>query len=238
MSLPVHVREAAADADPKGDLLFALGWGNRPAHDPVDWLLSGLAADGWTVHAAELPENGTDFQAEYVRPLARVRDDVEPAVCAGHSLGGLTLAHLPGDDPRVYSAPFWGFETSGVADLVLPAVSALPVSSRVVPLGYDPRAIGELKPADEPSAAERGTSPAWLGAVRTAQRRLPAFREGSVVYCSLADRVVSPQSIGRHAPAAQLRLYDGGHEFFASSGRAETLARFCSDLDTTAELVG
>lgn len=235
MTVAVHrrARDPDADAD-RGDLLLALGWGNHPDHAPVDWLLDGLAADGWTVHAVALPENGTDFDRDYVRPLSRVRADVDPAVAAGHSLGGLTLAHLPGDDPRVYSAPFWGFGVSGLAEAVLPALTRVPISRRVVPVESDSAAIGDLKPADERSPAEDGVSPAWLDAIRRGQRSLPPLRSGSVVYCSLADRVVSTEAIGRRAPADRVRLYDGGHEFFASTGRAKTLERFCTDLAAAA----
>lgn len=235
MSAHVHRRDADAEAGAeKGDLLFALGWGNSPDHDPVDWLLDGLAAEGWTVHAVTLPENGTDFARDYVRPLETARAEIEPKVTAGHSLGGLTLAHLPGDDARVYSAPFWGFG-DGVAGRVLTSLARIPVSRRLIPLPNDPSALGDLKPGDERGPADDGISPAWVGAVRSAQRRLPAFRPGSVVYCSLSDRVVSTRAIGRRSPAERVRLYDGGHEFFASTGRESTLERFCADLAAVAE---
>lgn len=230
MTLDVHRREPTGAAD-RGDLLFALGWGNRPEHEPVEWLLDRLADAGWTVHAVQFPENGTDFERDYSNPLARVRDEVEPAVCAGHSLGGLALAHLSGDDARVYSAPFWGFGASGVAGSLLPVVARVPSERRLLPVRHDPTAIGDLKPSDERSAAQDGVSPAWLGAIRRGQRSLPPFRQGSVVFCSLTDRVVSTAAIGLRAPADRVRLYDGGHEFFASTGREATLSRFCDALD-------
>lgn len=233
MTTEIYRREATG-GDERGDLLFALGWGNRPNHDPVDWLLDGLADAGWTVHAVAFPENGTDFRADYRRPLQRAREEVDPVVCAGHSLGGLTLAHLPGDDARVYSAPFWGFGVTGVAARLLPLLSRIPSDRRVLPLHEDPTAIGDLKPTRERSAAEDGVSPAWLGAMRRAQRSLPSFRPGSTVFCSLTDRVVSTSAIGRRTPADRIRLYDGGHEFFASTGRGGTLERFCAALDEAA----
>jgi hypothetical protein len=229
----VHRREAAGPTD-RGDLLFALGWGNRPGHDPVDWLLDGLTDAGWTVHAVEFPENGTDFERDYLAPLSQAREEVDPTVCAGHSLGGLTLSHLPGDDARVYSAPFWGFGVSGVTGRLLPLVARIPSDRRSIPVQSDPTAIGDLKPTNERAASEDGVSPDWLSAMRRAQRSLPAFRPGSVVFCSLTDRVVSTSAIGRRAPADQVRLYDGGHEFFASTGRESTLERFCDALDAVA----
>lgn len=234
MTVDVHRREATGDAD-RGDLLLALGWGNRPEHDPVDWLLAGLAAAGWTVHTVGFPENGTDFDRDYLRPLTRAREEIEPVVCAGHSLGGLALAHLSGDDPRVYSAPFWEFGATGVTSRLLPLVARLPSERRAIPIQHDPTAIGDLKPSDERSPAEDGVSPAWLGTIRRAQQSLPSFRRGSVVFCSLTDRVVSTAAIGRRAPAARVRLFEGGHEFFASTGRESTLERFCEALDAVAD---
>ena len=219
--------------DGSDDLLFLFGWGNRPAHAPETWLLDGLTERGWTVHAVTLPENGTAFGRDYVDPVAAIRARVDPDVTAGHSLGGLTLAHLPGDGPRLCAAPFWGL-TEPIATLA-PVLTRLPTDARLLPAGTDPAALGEHKPTDEPTAGDRGASPAWLAAVCGAQRRLPRFREGSVVYCSLADEVVSPSAIGERVPADRVRLYDGGHEFFASRGREKTLDRVANDLRTIAD---
>ncbi len=226
----VRVRRRG-DAD--RDLLLVLGWGNRPGHPAVDWLVDRLATD-WTVHAVALPENGTDFEHDYRDPVAGVADRVDPDARAGHSLGGLVLAHLPGDGPRVYMSPFWGLATSGLADALLPVLARLPVARRVIPVDSDPAALGALADPDRDRAADRGVSPAWLGAVTRAQRTLPPFRLGSVVHCSLSDRVVSVRAIGDHAPSDRVRLYDGGHEWFASEGRTATLAHVRSDLDRVA----
>lgn len=233
MSAQVHRREADGATD-RGDLLFALGWGNRPGHAPVEWLLDGLTDEGWTVHAVEFPENGTEFERDYLDPLSQARAEVQPTVCAGHSLGGLTLSHLPGDDSRVYSAPFWGFGVNGSMGNLLTLVARIPSDRRAIPVQSDPTAIGDLKPTNERRASDDGVSPAWLDTMRRAQRSLPPFRTGSVVFCSLTDRIVSTSAIGRRTPAAQVRLYDGGHEFFASTGRESTLDRFCDALETAA----
>jgi hypothetical protein len=224
----------ADDGATDRDLLLVLGWGNQPGHEPVDWLVDRLAAE-WTVHAVVVPENGTDFERDYRDPLVRIYEDLDPDASAAHSLGGLTLAHVPGEEPRVYSSPFWGTNQTGLAGAIQPLLARLPIARRIVPVGSDPEAVGDLKPDDETGAGDRGLSPAWLAAVREAQASLPPFREGSVVYCSLRDEVVGVRAIGRHAPAERVRLYDGGHEFFASSGREELIDQFEADLTAIAD---
>jgi len=215
------------------DLLLVLGWGNRPAQPAVEWLIDRLA-ETWTVNAVALPENGTEFERDYLRPVSEVDEGVDPDARVGHSLGGLVLAHLPGDDPRVYMSPFWGLATGGLAGSLLPLVARLPVSRRAIPADSDVSAIGRLVDPDRDRAASRGVSPAWLGAVTRAQRTLPPFRPGSAVYCTLGDRVVDVRAIGDHAPSDRIRLYDGGHEWFASENRAAVLQRVRSDLDRIA----
>jgi hypothetical protein len=225
----VH-RRGAADRD----LLLVLGWGNRPDHPAVDWLCDRLARE-WTVHAVALPENGTDFGRDYRDPVAAVAERVDPDAHLGHSLGGLVLAHLPGDGPRVYLSPFWGLAVDGLAARLLPLVTRLPVSRRVIGLDADRSNLGEFADDGRDRAADRGCSPAWLGAVRRAQATLPPFRAESVVYCSLRDDVVDLAAIGDHAPAERVRLYDGAHESFASRSRTTVFDRVQRDLRRPAE---
>ena len=65
--------------------------------------------------------------------------------------------------------------------------------------------------------------PAFLRTIVDAQERLPPIRADAVVFCSLQDRVVGVGAIGARTPAARTVLYDGGHEFFSSSGREDTV---------------
>ncbi len=209
-----------------------LGWGDRPTHDPETWLFDELIDRGWRVHAVTLPENAAAFGRAYIDPVVGIRDRIQPAATVGQSLGGLVLAHLPGDDPRVYTSPFWGF---AVPDRLVSLVGRLPIRRRVIPVGSDPAALGVHKPPSEPSAGDRGASPAWLGAVHDAQQRLPRFHENSVVHCSLSDRVVGVEAIGAHAPADRIRPYDGGHEWYASRDRTAVLDRVHDDCRRIAD---
>lgn len=76
----------------------------------------------------------------------------------------------------------------------------------------------------------------WLTTMREAQAALPEFREGSVVFCSLRDEVVSVRAIGERAPASAVQLYDGGHELFASASRDEATERVLAALESTPRL--
>jgi hypothetical protein len=131
----------------------------------------------------------------------------------------------------VYLSPWWGIHTDGLASLLLPLVRRLPVARPVVPVAGDPEAIGDLAGPDRDDPDP--IAPAYLREIHRAQRTLPPLREHSVVFCSLSDTVVDVGAIGEHAPADQVRLYDGGHEFFASSGRETVVERVA---DAVAEL--
>lgn len=70
--------------------MFVLGWGNRPTHGPVQWLVDRLT-DRYHVHTATLPVHVTDIPREWVQPVERYAADLdEPAVLA-HGAGGLTV---------------------------------------------------------------------------------------------------------------------------------------------------
>ncbi|MDL0123095.1 MULTISPECIES: hypothetical protein [Halobacterium] len=212
MEISVH-----GDGDDREPVLVVLGWGNHPGQANVAWLIDGLVAAGREVHAATLPTNASSFERAYMRPLASyVADRTFDAVVA-HSLGGLVTATLDWDVRRVYLSPWWGVR-EGVQSAVFRALAALPTSRPLVP------AAGSVGDISEPTPRETTRlSPTFVREVRRAQASLPAFRPDSTVFCSLTDAIVSVAAIGERTPAANLRVYDGGHEFFSSTGRAAVL---------------
>jgi hypothetical protein len=202
------------------DLLCLLGWGNEVDHDPVAWLLDRLTDAGYHVHAVTIPTNVWDFDRQYRDPVADYAADREFAGVVAHSTGGLIAAHLDLDTRVVYCSPWWGTTPRpGVESLVAPVFLRLPTARPFFTVERDVSAVGDLKDPEEFAAGPAAVSPAFLRTVRDAQSRLPPFEAGNVVFCTLTDEIVSVRAIGRRTPAANLRPYDGGHEFFASSGR-------------------
>ena len=223
------------------DLLFVLGWGNRPGHGPVSWLLDRLARR-YRVHAVTLPTNGWHFDDQYLAPVRSYYEDREFDAVLSHSTGGLVAAHLAdavADDPRnVFLSPWWGSEPEpGFESVVFPFFLRLPTARRLYLPDRDAADVGDLKSDGEFEAGPSGLSPAFLRTVVDAQERLPPFREGDAVFCTLSDRIVSVRAIGDRTPAANLRPYDGGHEFFASSGRERVVEDVMAALDAGVEAI-
>ncbi|CQR49901.1 Alpha/beta hydrolase family protein [Haloferax massiliensis] len=213
------------------DLLFVLGWGNKPGHRSVEWLLDRLTYEGYHVHAVELPTNGWEFERQYVSPVRAYAVDRDIDLVLSHSTGGLVAAHLDLAVRNVFLSPWWGTAVSGVATVLLPLLRRLPTTKPVVPSGISREDLGELKLAAELADAPANASPAFLRMVHGAQESLPPFRPDDVVFVSLSDRVVDVRAIGDRTPASNLVPYDGGHEFFASEGRERTLSTVLDALD-------
>jgi hypothetical protein len=206
MEFSVH-----GEGDP---LLFVLGWGNHPGQANVAWLLDELAAAGFEVHAATIPTNASSFERAFVAPLESYAADREFDAVLSHSTGGLAVAHLDWDVRRVYLSPWWGLKP-GVQAMLLPWFAKLPTDRPILPAGD--ASVGDI---EEPEPREdHGLSPAFVREIRRAQASLPEFRDGSVVFCTLTDELVSVPAIGERTPASNLRVYDGGHECFSSTGR-------------------
>jgi hypothetical protein len=206
------------------DLLLLLGWGNDPTHDPVAWLIDRLTDADYHVHAVTIPTNVWDFDRQYLAPVADYAEDRQFAGVVAHSTGGLIAAHLDIDARIVYCSPWWGTTPSpGLEALVMPLFLRLPTANPFFTVERDVSAIGDLKDPAEYAEGPNAVSPAFLRTILDAQSRLPAFDTDNVVFCTLTDEVVGVRAIGRHAVAENIRPYDGGHEFFASSGREEVV---------------
>jgi len=186
-----------------------------------DNALEALVDAGYTVDVGTIPDHGNDFDTQYVEPTRRRYDATDPDRILSHSTGGLVAAHLESSAPRVYLSPWWGM--AGESGLLQRLLVSLPTARPVIPVPDDPGALGDLATERQVATGPDNVAPAFLRTVADSQKRLPAFRRDSVVFCSLGDRVVGVDAIGEHAPAERTVLYDGGHELFTSSSRDRTV---------------
>jgi pimeloyl-ACP methyl ester carboxylesterase len=216
------------------DLVCVLGWGNRLHHENVQWLVNQFVADGYRVHAFEIPVVITDFEREYVAPIDRYIADLAEFRLVGHSAGGLTAAYLDGARTTTFLSPFWGFPRGqvGVDDALLALAALVPLARPVLPSGTSTRdAIGELATERELREGPSRAAPTFIRESRQAHRDLPPIDEDAVVFCTLADPVVSTRAIGEAVPADRTVVYDGGHELFASRSREEHLETLLAAVD-------
>ena len=225
------------DADVNGgaidDCLFVLGWGNRPEHRPVRWLIDRLVQDGWRVHTATLPVHVTDVRREWVAPVERYAADVEEFALVGHSAGGLTAAHASLDDAttQTYLSPWWGYPpaTSGLLPELL---AKIPSDAKLLPSGMaGPHLLGEHATQRQVAATPDRVSPRFLRTTREAHDRLPEIGDDAVVFCSLSDRIVSTRAIGDRVSSDRIVLYDGGHELFSSASRESHIETLLAVLE-------
>ena len=216
--------------DEGGDerVLFVLGWGNRTDHENVRWLVEKLTDAGYVVDVGQIPLHISEFDREYLAPTQERYDATDPDRILSHSTGGLITAHLDADVPRVSLSPWWGLADEGSPLQRL--LVALPTSRPIIPVPDDPDAIGDLVTERQLADGADYAAPAFLRTIVDAQERLPPIRADAVVFCSLQDRVVGVGAIGARTPAARTVLYDGGHEFFSSSGREDTVEAVLATL--------
>ncbi|WP_018256333.1 alpha/beta fold hydrolase [Halomicrobium katesii] len=214
------------------DCLFVLGWGNRPAHEPVRWLIDRIAADGRRVHTATLPPHVTDVSEQWVRPVESYAADLDDPAVLAHSAGGLTVAHADLDAvTTTYLSPWWGDPPSRQGPIV-DLFASIPGNAKLLPSGVSDRSlIGEHATDEQLADGPDRVSPAFLRATKRAHRTLPEIDDEAVVFCSLTDRVVSTRAIGQRMPAARTVLYDGGHELFSSRSRDEHVPTLLSALE-------
>ena len=216
------------------DLVWVLGWGNRLYHENIQWLIDQFVGEGYRVHGFQVPTVITDFEHEYVTPVAEYVSDLPSFRLVGHSAGGLIAAYIDGAQTATFLSPFWGFPRGpvGVDDALLGLVSRLPVDRAVLPSGTATRsAIGELATDRELREGPSRAAPTFIRESRRAHRDLPPIDDDAVVFCTLADRVVSVRAIGETVPAGRIVVYDGGHELFASYSREDHLDSLLAAVD-------
>jgi len=220
------------------DLAFVLGWANKPEYANVRWLIDRLVEQGYRVHAIEIPRVVSDFDAEYLDPVAAYVADLGEYRFLGHSTGGLIGAFLHDPEPitRVYLSPWWGMH----ADLRNPIVSLLsrlPTRRTILPVDFDGDMLGDLAPPEQVADVPERVAPTFLREAKRAQARLPPFDEDAVVFCTPEDPVVGADAIRERTPEANTVAYEGGHELFNSSSRQEHVETLLAAIDRGVEVL-
>lgn len=211
-------------------LLFVMGLGNRFDGASVRWFIERLTRAGYRVHALRLPIEITDFDREYRRPVQRAHDDQQPACVVSHSLGGLVGAFLETTAEMVYLSPWWGIHEGNLSPVLRWLVPRLPVRARILPVDTQRDDLGAHLSDEEWEAVPDRLSPVYITAIYRAQQARPPISTDAVVFVSLTDAIISHNAVGRAVRAEQVRLYDGGHQLFAASGREEAVQEVLAEL--------
>ena len=214
------------------DLAFVLGWANKPEYANIRWLIDRLVDEGYRVHAIEIPRVVSDFDAEYLDPVAAYVADLGEYRFLGHSTGGLIGAFLDGSAPttRVYMSPWWGMHDD-LQNPVVSLLSKLPTRRTILPVDFDADMLGDLAPAEQVEDVPERVAPTFLREAKRAQARLPSFDEDAVVFYTPEDPVVSAEAIRDRTPESNAVVYEGGHELFNSSSREEHVETLCAAID-------
>lgn len=224
--------EVFGDGD--DDLAFVLGWANKPEYAGLQWLIGHLVDAGYRVHAIEIPRVIADFDVEYRKPVADYVDRLDDYRLLGHSTGGLIGEFLEGPTTRVYCSPWWGLHE----DLKNPLVSLLmrlPTRRRLLPVDFDRDDLGELAGDRQVAEVPDRVAPTFLREAARAQARLPPVHEGTVVFYTPGDPVVSAEAIRARVTESNAVTYQGGHELFNSPARETHLETLLSAVESGAE---
>lgn len=215
----------------KCDLVFVLGWGNRPDHEPVRWLVDRLVGADYRVHTFRLPTVITDFDGQYLAPVAEFVEGLEEYRLLTHSTGGLVGEFLEDPAPvtTVHLSPWWGFHED-LGGPLIDAVVRLPVPWPVLPTGGDPDDRAAHATDRQLEDSPDRVAPTFLREVRRAQERLPPFDGDAVVFYTPTDGVVSAAAIEARVPPANRVRYEGYHELFSSACRDEHVGRVLAAL--------
>lgn len=256
-------------ADPRARLVIVHGFGEHRGR--YQRLVGELLAAGFECHLFDLRGHGdSGGRRGHVRRFADYRDDLArfaaragreseprstaPWVLLGHSLGGLIAADSVLHAPRTFSAlalgsPFLASPDSPPLARLMAAVARrlLPGLRLHVPfppsaLSHDPRVVEAY--ARDPRVLD-SFSPAWLGAVTAAQRRVyrraGEIRLPALVLVGGADRIADPgrslaffRRLG--SPDKTLHVYDGlFHEVLNELDRRPVVADLLAWLGRRAE---
>lgn len=211
-------------------LLFVMGFGNRFDGASVEWIIDRITDAGYRIHALQLPTDITDFEREYCRPVQREHDEQEPAGVVSHSLGGLVTAFLETTAQMVYLSPWWGIYEGKVSTLERLIIPRLPLQARILPINTQREEIGTYLSDDEWEQLPKRISPVYITEIYHAQQARPPIGGDAVVFVSLTDTIVSLNAIGTAVSSDQIRLFDGGHQLFASTDRREAIDEVLTEL--------
>ncbi len=215
------------------DLVVILGWGNEFEFETVQWLLDQLTDAGYRVHGFQIPTVVTDFETEWLDPVADYVTDFAEYRLLTHSTGGLIGEFL--DDPApvrtVHLSPWWGFHD----DLDNPIVNLamkLPLAKPILPAGIDKASLGTHTTDHQVEATPSRAAPTFLREARWGQDRLPPFDDDTVVFYTPQDPVVGADAIEARTPERNRISYDGGHELFGSASREDHIDTVLAALDS------
>lgn len=220
-------------------LVFVLGFGNRPEHDGVQWLVNELTNAGYRVTAFEIPRTITDFGAEYLAPVKEYLANLDSYRLLGHSTGGLIARYIDDEalQTRTYLSPWWGFHE----DLENPLVSLLmklPIARPVLPASATKEELGNLSSDEWVEDAPDYVSPTFLREAKRAQQQLPPFNDRDVVFYNPEDPIVGVNAIEVQTPPGNRVSFAGGHELFNSRSRDEHLETLLSAIGRGSAALG
>lgn len=226
------MRRVTFNEDGEDEVVFILGWGNRPEHETVRWLIDRVADAGYRVTAFQIPTVVTDFDREWLDPVARYVADLEEYRLLTHSTGGLIGEFLDDPEPltKTHLSPWWGFHD----DLDNPIVNLamkVPISASILPAGFDRTDLGELATEQQVEDTPSRAAPTFLREAKRGQERLPAFEADTVVFYSPTDPVVGAAAIEARTPESNRVAYEGGHELFGSRSRDEHIDTVLAAID-------